>query len=74
MGSLSRALWKDVAVAVRSEIIECLQQDEVSTSATSFREQCFHGCRILREEYTPRVPLEFISQVFGVECDTIHNH
>jgi hypothetical protein len=43
------------------------------TSATSFREQCFHTCRILREKHTPRVPRELIGQIFGVESGTIYN-
>jgi hypothetical protein len=63
-----------VAVAARAEIIECLQQDEACTDATYFREQCFLACRILREEHTPRVPLELTSQGFGIECHTIYNH
>jgi hypothetical protein len=44
-----------MGVAARAETIELLQQDEVFTSATSFREQCFQACRILREEQTPRL-------------------
>jgi hypothetical protein len=52
-----------VAIATGAEIIDCLQQDEAFPSATSFREQCFHIYRILREEHMTRVPLEFIGQV-----------
>jgi hypothetical protein len=49
MRSLPHALREDVAVATRTKIIECLQQGKAFTSATCFREQCFHTCRILRE-------------------------
>jgi hypothetical protein len=42
------------------QIIEYLQQDEAFPSATSFREQCFDACCILREEHTPDDQLEFI--------------
>jgi hypothetical protein len=71
MGSLSRALWEDVAVAACADIIERLQHGEAFTSETSFREQCFHACRTLREEHTPRAPPEVIGRVFGVERGAI---
>jgi hypothetical protein len=54
--------------------MECLQQDEAFISATFFCEQCFHACRILREEHMPRVSLEFIGRVYGVERGTIYNN
>jgi hypothetical protein len=73
MGSMPRALQKDVALATRAAIIKCLQQNEVFTSATFFRGQYFHVCRILREEHTPHLLLELIGQVFGVERGTIDN-
>jgi hypothetical protein len=37
-GTLPVALREDAAVAARAEIIECLQHDEASTSATFFCE------------------------------------
>jgi hypothetical protein len=74
MEKLPPALRKDVAVAARDEVIECMQHDEVHTSATSFREQCFQACRIVREEHTPGVPLKLVGQVFGIERGTISNH
>jgi hypothetical protein len=39
-----------------------------------FCEQCFHACRILREEQTPHVALEFIGQVFRIQGGTVRNH
>jgi hypothetical protein len=74
MGSLARALREDVAATTSAEVIECLQQDEAFTSATSFREQCFHACRILRKGHAPRVSLELIGLVLRIERGTIYNH
>jgi hypothetical protein len=59
MGSVPQALRDEVAVVACAEV-EGLQQDEAFTSVTSFCEQCFHVCRILREEHTPYIPLELI--------------
>jgi hypothetical protein len=67
MRSLSRALREHMVVAARAEIIECVQRDEAFTSEIFFCEQWFRLCRILREDHTPRIPLELISQVFSVE-------
>jgi hypothetical protein len=74
MENLPCALREDMTVAARAEIIECPHQAEALTSATSFSEQCFHACRIVREERTPHVTLKPIGQVFIVERGTIYNH
>jgi hypothetical protein len=55
-------------------LIEWLQGNDGFTSATSFRDQCFHACRILGEGHTQRVPLELIGQVFTVRRGTFYNH
>jgi hypothetical protein len=45
--------------------------DEQFNSSGSFREQCFHACRILRTQYQPAVPYSLIGKLFHVDKATI---
>jgi hypothetical protein len=48
-----------------------LLQDELFNASGSFREQCFHACRVLREEHQPVVPYSVIGMLFRVSKGTI---
>jgi hypothetical protein len=69
-----RQLADHEALAQHSYLLELLLSDASFQASTSFREQCYHACRILRAEQDPPVPFSLIGKVFQVDKGTVRKH
>jgi hypothetical protein len=71
MTSASRALRTVITSAIKHDIGASLQTDEAFISSAIFREQCFQGCRIFRDEHSPPLPFKPTGDLFEVDPGTI---
>jgi hypothetical protein len=69
-----RPLSHPETLGEHSHLVELLFLDGRFKESTSFREQCYFACRILRTEHDPPVPFALLGKGFGVDRGTIRNH
>jgi hypothetical protein len=74
MASPPRPLPGEIESVAEAELIACLSGDDAFSQSQSFREQCFHACRILRMNHIPPVPFAVIGRLLQVDKGTVRNH
>jgi hypothetical protein len=66
--------WAALSRGVELSILEALQTDEMFTTSTNLRLQCYHACRILRLEHQPCIPYSLIGRILGTDKKTVKRH
>jgi hypothetical protein len=65
---------EQIEAAIFADMKRCIEADNEYGLSKSFREQCFHACRILHEQHVPPVPFSVIAKAFSITKGSLKSH
>jgi hypothetical protein len=74
MVSRPKQFASEILTFIDEAMLRMLREDVDFMQSTTFREQCFYACRVLRETFLPVVPYAVIGRLFNVDGGTIRFH